>query len=305
MRDQISDSEILRLLPPVLRARGYYLYLDSGRRLCDFWQLGGAAILGHKPPSVVTELKNYAERGLFAPLPHHTEGRFLKALGKLFPAKNGLQYKFRIYSDKHSMFKALENAGFEANNIPDPAFPHDSNAESNSEKNNAIKKPVSIWRPFLGSANFESQIYLPVLPWSLSPPVLVLEDLVQDKSVQNDSVQNESVQEESPDKKLRPGDLVSPVILAGAARAVYDLIAAADNGQRPRFARVEKALAASGKFQKQGIYITPRPGAGVDWIDLWKHFLENGFLLPPDPAEPLILPGVLSPGEEAKLAELL
>jgi hypothetical protein len=33
--------------------------------------------------------------------------------------------------------------------------------------------------------------------------------------------------------------------------------------------------------------------------------LEEGFLIPPAPAEPLILPGILSPGEEAKLAALL
>jgi hypothetical protein len=34
-------------------------------------------------------------------------------------------------------------------------------------------------------------------------------------------------------------------------------------------------------------------------------FLEKGFLLPPSPHEPLILPGMLSQGEETKLANLL
>jgi hypothetical protein len=38
---------------------------------------------------------------------------------------------------------------------------------------------------------------------------------------------------------------------------------------------------------------------------LFSRFLENGFLIPPVPSHPLILPGILSPGEEAKLADLL
>jgi hypothetical protein len=33
--------------------------------------------------------------------------------------------------------------------------------------------------------------------------------------------------------------------------------------------------------------------------------LEAGFLLPPDQEDPLILPGTMSPGEEAKLGELI
>jgi len=35
-----------------------------------------------------------------------------------------------------------------------------------------------------------------------------------------------------------------------------------------------------------------------------KEFLYNGFLLPPVPSQPLILPGRFSPGEEAKPAKL-
>ncbi|MDR2747508.1 MAG: hypothetical protein LBB77_08695, partial [Treponema sp.] len=41
------------------------------------------------------------------------------------------------------------------------------------------------------------------------------------------------------------------------------------------------------------------------WESLYRRFLDGGFLIPPGPGEPLILPGLLSPGEEAKLAALL
>jgi hypothetical protein len=40
------------------------------------------------------------------------------------------------------------------------------------------------------------------------------------------------------------------------------------------------------------------------WTELFTFFLEAGVLLPPGREEPLILPGVLSAGEEAKLAAL-
>ncbi|MCL2479656.1 MAG: hypothetical protein FWF22_09145, partial [Treponema sp.] len=99
--------------------------------------------------------------------------------------------------------------------------------------------------------------------------------------------------------------LVSPVILAAAARAIYDLIAAGVQGNRPKFIKIEKALAAGTKWQRQDIYLTYKDGARADWIGLWKRFLERGFLLPPSPMEPLILPAMLSAGEEAKLADLL
>jgi hypothetical protein len=38
---------------------------------------------------------------------------------------------------------------------------------------------------------------------------------------------------------------------------------------------------------------------------LFRRFLDNGFLLPPSPSQPAILPGELSPGEAAKLTGLL
>jgi hypothetical protein len=41
------------------------------------------------------------------------------------------------------------------------------------------------------------------------------------------------------------------------------------------------------------------------YAGIFRQFLEQGFLLPPSQDQPLILPGILSPGEEAKLAELL
>ena len=260
-----SNLELLRRLPPVLRVRDFHLYLEGGRRLTDLWQLGGMAVLGHKPPKLLKELKNSAERGLFAPFPHPMEKRFLKALARLFPSP---QLGFRLYGSQAALEAALNKAGFSGNN----------------------EAHVSLWRPFLNGIfppeKAEPSLYIPILPWIFSPQVLIL-----DKSQENCFPQ---------------GDLLSPLILAPATRAIYDLIAAGKDGGRPKYQKINKALSKKGcKWQRQGIYFFRIPEAQKNWEPVWEYFLEKGFLLPPSSHEPLILPGLLSQGEEKKLADLL
>lgn len=257
-----SGKNPLRLLSPVLRARDFHLYLEGGRRLVDLWQMGGKAVLGHKPSRTVSELKNAAERGLFAPLPHPAEQRFLKALARLFRREDN-RFSFRIYENDSSLLKSLENSGF-------------------------IGEKITVWRPFDGKENFSSAFFKPILPWAFSPSVLAI-------NLSAGILTNE---------KIPQGDLLSPAILAPAARTVYDLLAAGEYGGRPRFPRIEKALASSA-WSRSGIYLTFNSAVSINWPDLWNRFLEQGFLLPPSPSEPLILPAILSQGEETKLAELL
>ena len=247
-----------RLLPPVLRARDFHLYLEGGRRLTDLWQSGGRAILGHKPPQVLKEMKNAAERGLFTPFPHPMEGRFIRALSRLFPGR-----VFRLYQGEDSLCRALRTAGLSPPAGAEPA----------------------LWRPFTNAPPAGS-LLLPVLPWPLAPLVLAA-----DKSLE---------------PRLPPGDLIAPVLLAAAARAVYDLIAAPDRGE-VRYPKVEKALAHKDcAWKQEGIYLRYRETVAREaWAELWKRFLEAGFLLPPRREDPLILPGTMSPGEEAKLAGLI
>jgi hypothetical protein len=130
-------------------------------------------------------------------------------------------------------------------------------------------------------------------------------------------------------ERLPPSDTVSPVILAAATRAIYDLIASPQRGT-VRFGKVEGALEkAGGYWRRQGIYLsrglTGGPSGGEEtaypstaahataaasayaetYAELFGRFLEAGFLLPPSADQPVILPAVLSEGEEAKLAKLL
>jgi hypothetical protein len=266
----MTNETLLRLLPPVVRARDFRLYAQDGRRFVDLWQNNGAAILGHTHTGILRELKNAAERGLYAPLPHSQERRLLKALAALLPGMS-----FRLYRGEGALLQALGTAGF-----PDPAL----------EATMPPPPAAALWRPFLDSAPPGDRPLMPVLPqpWPDALSVLALPP------------EPEGIALAPPDSQLIP-----PTILAAATRGVYGLIAAKAARGSPRWPRIEKALDEK-KWRRRGIYLC-REGAPDDeaYAALFRLFLERGFLLPPVRTQPLILPGALSPGEEAKLADLL
>ena len=275
-----NDNEffLLRLVPPVLRARDFRLYtagVSSGGgpfRLVDLWQNGGAAILGHTPPLILRELKNTAARGLYAPFPHFLEDRYRKALSRIFPGRN-----IRLYAAPPPELQALVERGL-----------------------------AVLWRPFtdlsapLSVTGDAPPVLIPVIPgiqgWQSKLP-LGLCVLALDPAFEKENF-------------LSPGDFLSPVLLAAAARGLYDLIAAAPLRAKPAYPRIMKALKNSlrpetSRWLRRGLYLTLSNPSQEEWPVLFRRFLEAGFLLPPVPWQPAILPGILSPGEEAKLAELL
>jgi hypothetical protein len=266
-KDILSHDSLLREMPPVLRARGFRLYLEGGRRVVDLWQYGGAALLGHTPSAASREVKSSVERGLFTPMPHFTEGRFIKALSRLFVDK-----EIKVYEDAVSLRQALNTTGV---SVVDPAL-------ASCAPLTPSPQTLVLWRPFL-SAEYTG-VLLPVLPSPLAPKVLVFN------------------KEES--RAFPPSDIIAPFMLAPATRAIYDLIASPERGS-PCFPRIEAALSNS-LWRRQGIYCSLATLlAARDYAALFHRFLESGFLLPPTQNAPLILPGTLSPGEEAQLAALL
>ena len=253
-----KEFYLFRRIPAVLRARGFRLYLSGGKRLVDLWLNGGAAVLGHTPSNMLRELKNTASRGLYAPFPHFTEGRFIKALSKIFPGRN-----FRLYA----------------------ALPQE------------LLHEVKLWRPFNDNAApfaaDDTPYLVPVISgiqtWRDGLPLGLC--VIAAKS-------------ENLLARLPSGDPLSPVLLAIAARGIYDLLASPQR-TKPTLSRVMKFLQNS-RWQRRGIYLTLTKNANnEEWEKLFYQFLEAGFLLPPTPAYPLILPGELSGGEEVKLAEVL
>jgi hypothetical protein len=287
-----SELSLLELMPQVLRARDFRLYTRDGRRLIDLWQNGGAAVLGHTPPSLLREIKNTASRGLYAPYPHFTGQRFFKALSHILPGRS-----FRIYA------------------VPPPGIKVDASVTDVTAHNATASEAISplnaaLWRPYLDfclptaahndNAAQETNapdIVIPVLPgiqgWRSGLPfgqcvcaaLSGLEDVVF--------------------RNFPPNDMFPPVVTAAATRGIWDLIAAVPARANIQWQRINKIIKSS-PWQRRGIYLFPhsKPAPEV-WALLFRRFLDAGFLLPPVPEHPIVLPGILSPGEEAKLAEIL
>jgi hypothetical protein len=259
-----SGYVLLKQMPAILRARAYRLYTQDGRRLIDLWLSGGAAILGHTPPNILREIKNTASRGLYSPFPHFTTERYLKALSKIFPGR-----AFRLYAAPPPELSVLFNSG-----------------------------RAKLWRPFVNPADpfavtENTPVLVPVLPgiqtWRGGLPFGLCAAAAKDA--------NYFVSE----KQFPESDNLPPVLLAAAARGIYDLLAAPERANL-NFPRIEKALKNS-RWRRAGIYLEPGDKPETEeWTMLFKKFLEAGFLLPPAPSFPVILPGELSDGEEAKLA---
>ena len=283
-------------IPHVLRARNFRLYLARGtsrqkanRRLVDLWLNGGAAVLGHTPPNLLRELKNAASRGLYAPLPHFAESRFLKALSKLLPERS-----FRIYAAP-----PLELASLTGNTDLDGL---DGFTRIKKEGERKLDANLKLWRPYIDPLNpfavNDTPILIPVLPgiqtWRGELPI----GLCVIAALTGNNASEEML------SRLPPGDTLSPILLAIAARGIHDLLAAPERAN-PEFPHVSKALRHS-RWQRRGIYLNlkeyPKP---EEWDALFHQFLEAGFLLPPTQSHPVILPGELSQGEETKLASIL
>ncbi|MDR1230501.1 MAG: hypothetical protein LBK61_03760 [Spirochaetaceae bacterium] len=265
----------LDLLPPVKRARAYRLYTES-KRFVDLYLDGGRAVLGHNAPNVLRELKNAADRSLFAPYPSCYTKRFEKALSQLFPGKS-----FAVYGSLEAVPSATRNG-------------------------------TPLIRPYMASSGDDP--FLALLPHPLAPVVLVTSSQCGRASekggVAGGGPPVEGVVED-PARGLERGVgnascrdfplLISPVILALTTRAIYDVLHTPERSS-VLFKRVEEAL-ADGPWRREGIYVTHRGKLTDDeWERIFRRFLDAGFLIPPTQHDPLILPGELSPGEENLLA---
>ncbi|MDR0390030.1 MAG: hypothetical protein LBH73_08160 [Spirochaetaceae bacterium] len=309
MIDWIDNSfPLLANLPPIGRARGYRLYASGGRRFVDLWQYGGKALLGHTPPALLKTLKNAASRGLLTPLPHPARQRLARALEKLFPGCS-----FRIYPDRAALCKALKTPD-PVLKAPDPVLQTPDTVSRDPAAPAAGPQDCQLWRPFWDEGaplafKDAPRAFVPVLPlpWMNAPEILVLKG-------------PEQADTKGALAGLDTGDFVSPLLLAGLTRAVYDLIAASQS----RLPDLKKYSRDFPLWKRRGVYFlfcggehrgeagsgakdpeTADSGKKLLYKSLFARFLDRGFLLPPDPGLPAILPPGLSPGEESALISLL
>jgi hypothetical protein len=156
-------KNLLLLLPPIKRARGYRLYTENshGRpcRFVDLWLDGGKALLGHRPPSVLLKIKNTADRGLFAPYPSCETYRFERALKKMLPGRN---FFVTEHISEHGegwletgkdapLARAFERGkhyeGWEAEPVIQPVLPHPLSPKIIAIKNEADEKAAPLLLP--------------------------------------------------------------------------------------------------------------------------------------------------------------
>jgi hypothetical protein len=277
MRD-LAAQQLLRELPPIRRARGFHLYTDGGTRYLDLYQIGGRAVLGHRPHAVGKEMKGVLSQGLLGQLPSVYEWRARKAIGQLLP--------------EHPYVRLMS------------ALP--KGAE------------IPLWRPFDPGARTDADELLPVLPLPASlgplgvcsrrsPPEADREGTAPGLGGYLPGSSAEPSVRTGPG--VDEGELFSPVLLAGLARATHELLRAGTRPEdhfvplstHPKRGRGPKSGLSWQEFshplwQGRGPYLWPTLPRELH-PSLFRHFLGYHILISPDREGPTILPRSWSHGE--------
>lgn len=283
-------------IPEINRARGYFLYTADGKRYLDMALEGGRLIMGHRQKGYGQTLKNAIDKGILPGFPSPYAHRLKQAVRALF-GKDCFVYLFK--SEEHAK-AALASRGLDytlwrplgsgtrgANNptatsrvtnaldpINDPINPK-SSSNMEPQKSAATLKsrsPVISEQPVI--------LVLPV-PAAFAPGVVVSKS----------------------DLKLAE-EPVSPVILTGAVRALYNLKAFLAEADYSCWKEAGIAEACKEKWRVELPYLYPLCPRN-QYPAVWDAFFEAGIILSWDYDTPSILPPELSEGTRKKVIKLL
>ncbi len=259
----------------IARARAYRLYGQNGTRYLDFWQGEGRAILGHKPKGVSTEMKNIIERGLLGPYETVYPGRLCKAMKALLPGYELIG----VYGTRERLLERIKTMtdGIRSwADLPDPALVEVSDTR------------IALWRPFVDREAWPP-LLVPIIPFPLyeAPWLLcALSGLIP---------REHRKREECGGRPGIPGSSeqeISPLLIAGACRAVYDLVAE----RRPDPSNDDWGFLEERGFFRKGVYFSFRGEMEV-YARIREQMLERGFYLSPSFPPVNIIPGEYSAGE--------
>lgn len=283
-----ESDELLRLLPPIRRARLWRLYAEGQaagrpRRFLDLWMDGGRSLLGAKGTGLGTEAKAAIDRGLTGPAPSVWERRLEKALLAAYPGYAAA----RFYRSEEAALEALEAHLGKARGqlaILDPALrdsgrPGDSAASGGAEA--LVARPFAAFLP--GQAALERGLpafALPLLPCpaALAPGVILARDA----------------------SGAPRGELAPPLLLASACRALAELARLGSTYREELWRRSDRRLAPF--FERRGPYLYPRHGPEEHGA-FFRRALEAGLLVSPRHELPSMLPGEFDDGELAALGK--
>ena len=277
-------------IPEINRARGYFLYTAHGKRYLDMALDGGRLIMGHRQKGYGQALKNAIDKGILPSFPSPYAHRLKQAVRALFGAGCHV-YLFK--SEEHAK-AVLTGQGLEYTLWRPLTFNTDT-ASSVTNACDPITDPIN-YKP---SGNMDTQKSsatpksrlplisdLPVIP-VLPVPVAFAPGVVVSKSELNLA--------EEP---------VSPVILAGAVRAVYNLKAFLAEVDYSAWEKAGIAEACKRKWRVELPYLYPLCERN-QYPAVWDAFFEAGIILSFDYDTPSILPPELSDGNRKKLLKLL
>ena len=180
------NRNLLESLPEINRARGYRLYSSGNKRIVDFYQDSGNAVMGHRLSGISLSMKQVIDKGVF----FSCRTRYDVRLGKAVKTLAGKDIKY-------SLFSGLKNLFSDINHLLPTFFP---SVEED-------KSGAAFWHPFSGdnlNALLDEYSYvIPVIPFpgSFSPCLLL-----------------------SKKASVPEGEMISPVLLSPFISAVYKLI---------------------------------------------------------------------------------
>ncbi|MBO7124161.1 MAG: hypothetical protein J6V90_12880 [Treponema sp.] len=283
-------SEIHKRYGNITRARGPFLYTQKNVRLTDLNQEGGRAILGWDAPSY-TVFKNVMTKGLVGSFDCAYRGQLQRAVSELLNSKRKISF---FCHKKDAMQAAL---------VLDP-------------------KSTSVFKPFSGVdySGVKNVIIAPPLPWTNNFWILAANGLGKDKDSRvergNDSAENGGLERGQNviaglergqnviaglDPAILPSEKFPPALIAAAARAVYDLIAAIKVRQEKDFFIYDKVLTKF--FERRSCWLRPKvPQEKYD--DFVLACLDAGVLVNPDYNADSLVPFGADKGVLKKMGEI-
>lgn len=161
--EHIVAQQLVDVLPPVRRARDYWLYTDSGRYL-DMYLSEGRALFGHRPPRLGHIIKNWISKGLYSPYPHVLSHRVIQHIRHNYASYAHIA----IFASRTRALHALSRItqrNLTVSDIYDPALP--------PERVPPVLQPsIGFSRPLLALPTTDIVLPVTALPLSDAPQIV-------------------------------------------------------------------------------------------------------------------------------------
>lgn len=281
MSIDMSPDALLRLLPPIRRARDYRLYAEDGSRFLDLWQDGGRGVLGAKGTGLGTLLKAEVDKGRAKPLPSLAEAGLEKEIRSRWPGYEAIRFYASAERAEAALARALgpKKAG---GLIFDPALREKSETAGGDALAFLIRPFGEQLKKEDEAAKYRAAALLLPCPAAFAPVPLLFS--------------------KAEDAAFLEGDLVPPMALASGYRSLREFAAYARRVDEAFWRRADRRT--NKLFERIGPFLYPRCALEV-YPELFKAALKSGVLLSPDYCLPSLIPGGFDDGELKKLSSIL